>query len=130
MNPSELKYTNQHEWVGIESGNTGIVGFSHFAAEELGDIVFLELPDVDTEVTQAEQFGEVESVKAVAEIYSPVSGRVIARNEEAIDNPEVVNEDPYENGWLIKVEISDASELDNLMTSDQYEEFLKGQEGH
>ena len=130
MNPTDLKYTNQHEWVRIESDGTGTMGLSEFAAESLGDIVFLELPEVDTELAQSEELGEVESVKAVSTICAPLSGRVTARNEEVLESPEVVNESPYEAGWLVKVEPSDLSELDKLMSAEEYEIFLASEEQH
>ena len=124
MNPSNLKYTKEHEWVRVEPDGLGTVGGTAFAVENLGDIVFLELPDVGTRLSQDEQFGEVESVKAVSDLYSPVTGKVIERNQAVIDTPEVVNESPYESGWLLRVELAEASEVDVLMSSDQYELFL------
>ena len=124
MNPSNLKYTKEHEWVRVEPDGLGTVGVTAFAVENLGDIVFLELPDVGTRLSQDEQFGEVESVKAVSDLYSPVTGKVIERNQAVIDTPEVVNESPYESGWLLRVELAEASEVDVLMSSDQYELFL------
>ena len=124
MNPSNLKYTKEHEWVRVEPDGLGTVGVTAVAVENLGDIVFLELPDVGTRLSQNEQFGEVESVKAVSDLYSPVTGKVIERNQAVIDTPEVVNESPYESGWLLRVELAEASEVDVLMSSDQYELFL------
>ena len=124
MNPAELRYSKEHEWVRKESDSIGVIGVTQFAVGELGDIVFLELPEVGSEVTRDGQMGEVESVKAVSEIYSPVTGRVIERNEEAVDDPEAVNNSPYDDGWLVKVEMTDPSELDSLMSAEQYEEFI------
>ena len=124
MNPPELKYTKEHEWVRIESGGLCTVGITAFAVESLGDIVFLELPGVDDALAQNEQFGEVESVKAVSELYSPVTGTVDEVNQAVFDTPEVVNDSPYGDGWLLKVMLADASEVDNLMTADQYEALL------
>ena len=124
MNPPELKYTKEHEWVRVESGGLCTVGITAFAVESLGDIVFLELPGVDDALAQNEQFGEVESVKAVSELYAPVTGTVAEVNQALVDSPEVVNDSPYGDGWLLKVMLADASEVDNLMTADQYEELL------
>lgn len=122
--PADLKYTKEHEWVRAESGTLMVVGITEFAANELGDVVFVELPNVGDEVAATEQFGEIESVKAVSELYSPVSGAVVERNEKLADTPEMVNESAYEAGWMIKVEISDKSQLDALMSADEYEKFL------
>jgi glycine cleavage system H protein len=124
LNPPELKYTKEHEWVRIESGGLCTVGITAFAVESLGDIVYLELPGVDDALAQNEQFGEVESVKAVSELYSPVTGTVDEVNQAVFDTPEVVNDSPYGDGWLLKVMLADASEVDNLMTADQYEALL------
>ena len=124
MNPPELKYTKEHEWVRVESGGLCTVGITAFAVESLGDIVYLELPGVDDALAQNEQFGEVESVKAVSELYAPVTGTVAEVNQAVFDTPEVVNDSPYGGGWLLKVKLADASEVDNLMTADQYEELL------
>ena len=124
MNPPELKYTREHEWVRVEPDGLCTVGITAFAVESLGDIVYLELPGVDDALTQNEQFGEVESVKAVSELYSPVSGTISEVNGALADAPEIVNDSPYDEGWLLKVSLADASELDSLLTSDQYEEFL------
>jgi glycine cleavage system H protein len=125
--PADLKYTKEHEWVRVESDTVVVIGITTYAAEELGDVVFVELPEVGSEVTSAGQFGEIESVKAVSELYSPVSGTVIERNEQLADTPEVVNDSTYEDGWMIKVELSDSTQLDGLMSSAEYEEFLKTQ---
>ena len=128
MNPPDLKYSEEHEWVRLESDGVGVIGITEFATESLGDVVFLELPEVDAEIAASEKLGEVESVKAVSDIFSPVSGRVLERNDAAIESPEVVNNGPYESGWLLKVALSDASELDGLMTAEQYEAFLASQD--
>lgn len=121
--PKDLRYSEEHEWVKTE-GNTVRIGITHFAQSELGDIVFVELPEVGDTVTADEPFGSVESVKTVSELYAPVSGKVVEVNEELNDSPEFVNESPYEKAWMIVVEPSDASEVDNLMTSEQYEEMI------
>ena len=125
MNPPDLKYSKEHEWVRSESDSVVVMGITEFAQDNLGDVVFVEIPDEDAELTQGEKMGEIESVKAVSDLYSPVSGKVIKRNESLIDNPELVNEGPFEQGWMLKVEIKDASELDNLLSADDYNSFLK-----
>ena len=122
--PKELRYSEEHEWVKVEGGNARI-GITHFAQSELGDIVFVELPEVGTELKADEPFGSVESVKTVSELYAPVSGKVVEVNEELSDSPEYVNESPYEKAWMIVVEPSNASEVDELMTAEQYEEMVK-----
>ncbi|MDO5376112.1 glycine cleavage system protein GcvH [Staphylococcus rostri] len=121
--PSNLKYSKEHEWVKVE-GNTAIIGITDFAQNELGDIVFVELPEVDDEVSEGDTFGSVESVKTVSELYSPVSGKVIEVNENLEDEPEAVNESPYENAWMVKVELSDESELDALLDAASYEAMI------
>jgi glycine cleavage system H protein len=118
--PKELKYTKEHEWVRVE-GNRAYIGITDFAQSELGDVVFVELPEVGTEIEQNSTFGTVESVKTVSDLYVPVSGKVVEVNTELVDSPELVNEDPYGKGWMIVVEIKDAAELDALLTADQYE---------
>ena len=129
MNPPDLKYSKEHEWIRLESENVGVIGITIYASQELGDVVFVELSEVDIDVIQFGQVGEIESVKAVSEIYSPVSGRILESNERLSDSPELVNDSPYGDGWLVKLEISDLSQLDTLMTVDQYETFLAA-EGH
>ena len=128
MNLPDLRYSEEHEWMRLEPDGVAVIGITEFAAESLGDVVFLDLPEVDAELTQSEKLGEVESVKAVSDLYSPVSGRVLERNEQAIENPELVNDGPYESGWLLRVALTDPSELDNLMTAEQYEAFLASQD--
>ena len=119
----DLKYTKEHEWVKQEDGTVRI-GITDFAQAELGDIVFVELPEVDDEIKKDEPFGSVESVKTVSELYAPISGKVVAINESLSDSPEFVNESPYEKAWMIIVEPSDSSELDELLSADQYEEVI------
>ena len=128
MSPPNLRYSNEHEWVRQESDNVAVIGITEFAAESLGDVVFVELPEAGTVLTQFEKMGEIESVKAVSDLYTPIGGRVLERNEQVMDKPELVNDGPYESGWMVRVEISDASDLDNLMSTDQYEAFLASQE--
>ena len=121
--PSELKYSKEHEWVKVE-GQTATIGITDFAQSELGDIVFVELPDVEDELTEGETFGREESVKTVSELYSPVSGKVIEVNEGLEDEPEAVNESPYEKAWMVKVELSDESQLDALLSAADYEQMI------
>lgn len=121
--PSEFKYSKEHEWVKVE-GNTVTIGITEYAQGELGDIVFVELPEVDDEINEGDTFGSVESVKTVSELYAPVSGKVVESNEELEDSPEFVNESPYEKAWMVKVELSDESQLDDLLSADQYKEMI------
>ena len=118
--PKELRYSEEHEWVKTE-GDVVRVGITHFAQAELGDIVFVELPEVGATVEADEPFGSVESVKTVSELYAPISGKVVEVNEDLSDNPEYVNESPYEKAWMIVVEPSDSSEIDQLMTAEEYD---------
>ena len=122
--PKELRYSEEHEWVKVE-GEKVRVGITDFAQSELGDIVFVELPEVGDEISADEPFGSVESVKTVSELYAPISGKVVEVNEDLNDSPEFVNESPYEKAWMIVVEPSDNSEVDKLMTAEQYEEMTK-----
>ena len=124
MNPENLKYSREHEWLRIGDDGAALVGITHFAQDELGDVVFVELPDVGDEVGQFEKMGEIESVKAVSDLYSPVSGTVVERNNALTDAPELVNDSPYEDGWMLRVEVSDSSEVDNLLSAAEYEAFL------
>lgn len=122
--PKELRYSEEHEWVKVE-GEKMRVGISDFAQSELGDIVFVELPEVGDTITADEPFGSVESVKTVSELYAPVSGTIVEVNEDLNDNPEFVNESPYEKAWMVVIEPSDASEIEKLMTAEQYKEMIK-----
>ena len=115
----ELKYAKSHEWVRVE-GNKAYIGISDYAQEHLGEVVFVELPEVDTEFSAGDQFVVLESVKAVSDVYAPVSGKVVEINEELLDNPGLVNESPYE-AFLVVIEMSDASEVDELMSASDYE---------
>ncbi len=119
MNPEGLKYSEEHEWLRIEGG-TAVIGITHFAQDSLGDVVFVELPEVGSDVEQFEKMGEIESVKAVSDLYCPVGGRVVEVNDSLNDSPELVNDSPYEEGWMIKVEVSDSSEIDRLMSASEY----------
>ena len=119
MNPEDLKYSEEHEWLRME-GDTAVIGITHFAQDSLGDVVFVELPEVGSDVGQFEKMGEIESVKAVSDLYSPVGGTVVEVNESLNDSPELVNDSPYEDGWMIKVEVSDGSEIERLMSASEY----------
>ncbi|HDX9579118.1 glycine cleavage system protein GcvH [Bacillus cytotoxicus] len=121
--PKQLRYSEEHEWVQVE-GNQVIIGITDFAQHELGDIVFVELPEVGATIAADEPFGSVESVKTVSELYAPVAGKIVAVNEDLNDKPELVNESPYEGAWMIKVELEDAGQVDNLLTAEQYEEMV------
>ncbi|HBC4909123.1 TPA: glycine cleavage system protein GcvH [Staphylococcus aureus] len=121
--PYELKYSKEHEWVKVE-GNVATIGITEYAQSELGDIVFVELPETDDEINEGDTFGSVESVKTVSELYAPISGKVVEVNEELEDSPEFVNESPYEKAWMVKVEISDESQLEALLTAEKYSEMI------
>lgn len=127
MNPSDLNYSEEHEWVRVESDNVVEIGITEFAAESLGDVVFVDLPEPGAEFSQFDAIGEIESVKAVSDLFTPIGGIVKEVNPDVIDNPEIVNQDPFGNGWLVKLQIADDSGLDQLMSSDQYQAFLESQ---
>ena len=122
--PKDLKYTKEHEWVKVE-GNIATVGITDYAQDSLGDVVYVELPQEGASVTKHEPFGVVESVKAVSDLYSPLSGSVTEVNDAIVDSPEAINEDPYGDAWMIKVEISSASELSDLLNADEYQKFIE-----
>ncbi len=124
--PGDLKYTEEHEWVLVE-GRYGRIGITDYAQEELGDVVYVELPEVGDKIVKGEAFGSVESVKAASDLFAPVSGTVIEVNRDLEDSPELVNESPYDDGWMIVVELEDESELDELLTPEEYEEHLGGE---
>ena len=124
MYPEDLKYSKEHEWVRI-NGSIAEVGVTLFAQESLGDVVYVDLPEVGSEVEQFAKFGEIESVKAVSDLFCPVEGTIVEINHKVVDNPEVVNIEPYGAGWLIKVQLSDSSKLDDLMDSATYESILE-----
>ncbi|MCO1601217.1 MULTISPECIES: glycine cleavage system protein GcvH [Desulfosporosinus] len=127
MNPVELKYNKEHEYAKVE-GNIVTFGITDHAQESLGDVVFVELPDVGTTVTAGKSYGTVESVKAVSDITASVSGKVVEVNTQVMDSPDLLNSEPYGEGWLIKVEADDLSSLDGLMTAAEYEAFLAQEE--
>ena len=124
--PEGLKYSKEHEWVLVE-GTSATIGITEFAQEELGDIVFVELPEVGEKIVKDDPFGAVESVKAVSDIYAPVSGEVMETNEILPDNPETINDDPYGDGWMVRVELSDIDDLKDLMDADEYAEYVAQQ---
>ncbi|MFC6952711.1 glycine cleavage system protein GcvH [Halorubellus litoreus] len=121
--PDDRQYMESHEYA-ARDGDTVRVGISDFAQDELGDVVFVELPDVGDSVTHDEAFGVVESIKAVSDLYAPVSGEVTAVNEDLFDAPELVNDDPYGDGWMLEIEMSDESELDELLTAEEYDDQI------
>lgn len=124
--PDDLKYTKEHEWARLSDGRI-TVGITDYAQDALGEVVFLELPEVDADVSKEDAFGVIESVKAANDLFAPVSGRVAEVNATLVDSPEMVNSDPYGEGWLIVVEPSDLAELDELMTSKEYAEYVRSQ---
>jgi glycine cleavage system H protein len=124
--PEDLKYTDTHEYVRLED-DIATIGISSFAVDQLGDIVFLEVPEVGAVVTKGDSFGTVESVKAVEVLKAPVSGTIVERNDSIIDDPEIVNQDPYVDGWLIKVRVNDPSEIDDALSAEQYSALVEGQ---
>jgi len=124
MYPEEFQYTKDHEWIRLD-GDTGTIGITDHAQKELGDIVYVELPNSGEEVIAAETFGTVESVKAVSEVFSPVTGKVTAVNTKLQEHPELLNSDPHAGAWLIRVQISDPKELEGLMSSEEYEAYIQ-----
>ena len=123
--PKDLKYTKEHEWAVVEEGNTVRVGITDFAQDALGDVVYVDLPEPGTEVQAGASFGEVESTKSVSDLFSPVSGRIVQRNDTLDDTPELVNQDPYGDGWMVVIEISDPAELDDLLDADGYRQLVE-----
>ncbi|QLH79514.1 glycine cleavage system protein GcvH [Halosimplex rubrum] len=121
--PDDLRYLDSHEWARVDDTSVRI-GISEFAQDELGDVVFVDLPNEGDALTAGEDFGVVESIKAVSDIYAPVSGTVVAANDDLADRPELVNEDPYGDGWLIEVQLSDESELDDLLSAEEYRDQI------
>ncbi len=125
VNVKDLKFTKDHEWVRVE-GEIAIIGISDYAQKELGDVVYVELPEVGETKEKGEACSNIESVKAVSDIYCPVTGEIVEANTALENAPEIVNKDPYGDGWIFKVRMNDSSQLDELMNSDQYDEYLKG----
>ena len=126
MSPNDRKYSNEHEWIKMEDGNQALAGITEYAQDQLGDIVYVDLPKLGAAIAFMEKMGEVESVKAVSDLYSPITGEVTEVNDRLLDHPELVNEDPLGEGWLVRVTIADASEMDKLMTAEEYEAFING----
>ena len=122
--PNNIKYTEDHEWVKLD-GDIATIGITDFAQSELGDIIFVEFPDNGIEVSQKESIGTLEAVKTVADIFSPLSGNVIELNENLESNPELINESPYDAGWILKIKVSDSNQLDSLMSSSDYNNLIK-----
>ncbi|MEM1247855.1 MAG: glycine cleavage system protein GcvH [Acidobacteriota bacterium] len=125
MYPEDRRYSEEHEWLQVE-GDLHVLGITQFAQEELGDVVFVELPEVGASVEAGGEIGSIESVKAVAELFSPVDGEIVEINDEIDDAPELVNEDPHGKGWLVKIRVEDASAVDELMDASAYTEFTSG----
>ena len=127
MTPKDLKYSKEHEWVRFE-GDEALIGITDYAQEALGDITFVEAPAVGTKVKQMDVFSTIESVKAASDIFAPLSGEVIEVNETLEDKPEVINESPYEKGWICRIRVTDADESKNMLSAEEYESYLKGLE--
>lgn len=123
-NPSELKYTKEHEWLRLNNDGTATIGITDFAQGELGDIVFVEINEIGEELDQDEVFGTVEAVKTVSELFLPLQGTVIEFNEKLKDNPELVNEDPYGEGWMVKIKPSNPADVDSLLSADEYTQII------
>lgn len=124
MNPDELRYHKEHTWVKV-SGKKATIGITDYAQESLGDIVYIDLPEVDTELEANTEFGEIESTKTTSPLIAPISGKIIEVNEELSESPEIINEDPYGKGWIAIVEIADKSEIDDLMDSSEYAKYVE-----
>jgi len=127
MNPDDIKYHREHTWVRVE-GKRATIGLTDYAQQQLGDIVYTDMPEVQTEVDADSELSEIESTKATSPIVSPISGTVVEVNEDLADSPEIINEDPYGNGWIAVIQMSDPTEINDLMTRDEYEKFLKEEE--
>ncbi len=124
MYPEDRKYSKEHEWVKIE-GKEAIIGITYYAQKELGDVVYVDLPEVGREIKQGEAIATLESVKTASEIYSPLSGKIIKVNEKLKEKPELINEDPYNNGWIVILEFSNSKEYDNLLSSEDYKKLIE-----
>ena len=124
MNPEDLRYTQEHEWVRLE-GDVAVVGITHFAQDQLGDVVYVDLPAPGSGVEQNQPFGSIDSVKTASDLFSPLSGEVLEVNEQVNDDPAIVNSDPYGAGWMIRVRPSDLSQLDSLMSAAEYTEYTR-----
>ncbi len=124
MNPTDRRYSKEHEWVLIESEGQAVVGITQYAQDQLGDVVYVDLPDAGVTVEQFQKLGEIESVKAVSDLFSPLSGEIVEANEELEQKPELVNEDPYSGGWMVRMAGVDQAQLDNLLSAEEYESYL------
>jgi glycine cleavage system H protein len=122
--PEDLKYTREHEWVSVE-GNLATIGITDHAQQQLGDVVFVELPAIGDRVEKSDAFGVVESTKAVSDVYAPVSGEIAEINDDLPDNPELLNEDPYGDGWMVKITLGDRADLDDLMSAAEYRKYVE-----
>ena len=127
--PEDSRYAKSHEYAHVE-GDVGTIGITDYAQKELGDVVFVELPSVGTQLDAADELGSIESVKAVSELFTPISGEVIEVNERLRDKPELVNTDPYGDGWMVRIRMTDATEVDELMNAEEYEEYIEAEGGH
>jgi glycine cleavage system H protein len=125
MTPKDRKYSQEHEWIMIEpQSNIGVVGITDYAQDKLGDVVFISIPPPDTHLDQSQKLGEIESVKTVSDLFAPISGRVLEVNPSITSQPELINQDPYGQGWLLKMTLDKADEFENLLTSDEYDAML------
>lgn len=129
MTPEDSRYAKSHEWIHVE-GEIGTIGITEYAQKELGDVVFVELPAVGTELELGDELGSIESVKAVSELFTPVSGEVIEVNEALADKPDLVNSDPYGDGWMVRVRLSRPDETEEMMTAEEYDEYVEREAGH
>jgi glycine cleavage system H protein len=127
--PEDNRYAKSHEYVHLE-GDIATIGITDYAQKELGDVVFVELPQVGSQLEAADELGSIESVKAVSELFAPVSGEVVEVNEALADNPALVNTDPFGDGWMVRVKVSDATEVDELMSAEEYDEYVEKESGH
>ena len=124
-NPIDRKYTKEHEWIKID-GETVILGITNFAQDQLTDVVFVELPEVGKQIEQNDNLCVVESVKSVSDIFSPISGEIVEVNKELVNSPALINNDPFEDGWIVKLKVKDEKDLEQLMTAEEYDKFLTG----
>ena len=122
--PTDRRYSKEHEWLKVD-GDSATIGITDYAQEQLGDVVYVDLPEPGTSVTQFEKMGEVESVKAVSDLFTPASGEVLEQNQAVVEKPELVNSDPHGEGWLIRIKLSDASEADKLLSSEEYDALIQ-----
>jgi glycine cleavage system H protein len=121
---AEIKFHKEHTWVRVEEDDIGVIGITDYAQDQLGKVIYVELPEEGDELTQGEEFGQIESSKATSDLIAPVSGEVLEANEALNDDPSIINDSPYEEGWIVKVKMSDLSELDSLMTQEEYDDMI------